>query len=72
MRYRECLVQRKMASKIMQLHLQHALPVNIIVGDIIMGLQKISLEFEESDSLLVEWLINKGTEFFTEGKEEDD
>lgn len=43
METKECLVQPKIASKILELNQEHALPVNIVVGGVIEGLKKLTL-----------------------------
>lgn len=65
MEKKECLVQPKIAAKIMDLQLQHALPVNIIVGEVIEGLKKMTFEYELIDYYVVAWLLNKGTQYYT-------
>ena len=65
METKECLMQPKIAQKIMELQLQHALHVNIIVGEVIEGLKKLTFEYELIDYHLVAWLLNKGTAYYT-------
>ena len=65
MEKKECLVQPKIAARIMDLQLQHALPVNIIVGEVIEGLKKMTFEYELIDHYAVSWLLNKGTQYYT-------
>ena len=65
MEKKECLVQPKIAAKIMDLQLQHALPVNIIVGEVIEGLKKMTFEYELRDQYVVSWLLTKGTAYYT-------
>ena len=65
METKECLMQPKIAQKIMELQLQHALPVNIIVGEVIEGLKKLTFEYDLIDHYAVAWLINKGTQYYT-------
>ena len=65
MEKKECLVQPKIAAKIMDLQLQHALPVNIIVGEVIEGLKKMTFEYELIDHYVVSWLLTKGTAYYT-------
>ena len=65
METKECLVQPKIASKIIELHEEHALPVNIVVGGVIEGMKKLTFEYELIDYHLVAWLLNKGTQYYT-------
>lgn len=65
METKECLVQPKIASKILELNQEHALPVNIVVGGVIKGLTKLTFEYELIDHHLVAWLLNKGTAYYT-------
>ena len=65
METKECLVQPKIASKILELNQEHALPVNIVVGGVIKGLKKLTFEYEQIDHNLVAWLLNKGTAYYT-------
>lgn len=65
METKECLVQPKIASKVIELQEIHALPVNIIVGGMIEGLKKLTFEYELIDYHLVAWLLNKGTQYYT-------
>lgn len=65
METKECLVQPKIASKILELNQEHALPVNIVVGSVIEGLKKLTFEYELIDHNLVAWLLNKGTAYYT-------
>lgn len=65
METKECLVQPKIAAKVIELQEIHALPVNIIVGGVIEGLKKLTFEYELIDYHLVAWLLNKGTQYYT-------
>lgn len=65
METKECLVQPKIAAKVIELQAEHALPVNIIVGGMIEGLKKLTFEYELIDYHLVAWLLNKGTQYYT-------
>ena len=65
METKECLVQPKIASKILELNQEHALPVNIVVGGVIESLTKLTFEYELIDHNLVAWLLNKGTAYYT-------
>lgn len=65
METKECLVQPKIASKILELNQEHALPLNIVVGGVIEGLKKLTFEYELIDYHLVAWLLNKGTAYYT-------
>ena len=58
-------VQPKIATKIVELQVEHALPVNIIVGEKVDGLKPITFEYELIDHNLVAWLVNKGTHYYT-------
>lgn len=71
METKECLMQPKIASKIIELHEEHSLPVKIIVGEMIHGMQKLTFEYELIDYYLVAWLINKGTQHYTGLPEEE-
>ena len=59
-------VQPKIATKIVELQVEHALPVNIIVGECVGNLTSITFEYELIDYHLVAWLVNKGTQFYTQ------
>lgn len=65
MEKKEYLVQPKIATYIMELHLQHALPVDIIIGDMTEGFKSVTFKYEPIDYYLVAWLINKGNQFYT-------
>ena len=58
-------VQPRIAAKIVEWQVEHALPVNITVGELEDGLKPITFEYEPIDHNLVAWLINKGTHFYT-------
>ncbi len=58
-------MQPKIASRIMELQMEHALPVNIIVGEVIEGLKMVTFEYELIDYHLVQWLMNKGIQYYT-------
>ena len=62
---KEYLVQPKIASKIIELHHEHALPVNVKVGGMVSGLKSLTFEYDMIDYHLVAWLINKGTAYYT-------
>ena len=59
-------VQPKIATKIVELQVEHALPVNIIVGECVGNLTSITFEYERIDYYIMAWLVNKGTQFYTE------
>ena len=59
-------VQPKIATKIVELQVEHALPVNIIVGECVGNLTSITFEYELIDYYIMAWLVNKGTQFYTE------
>ena len=65
MEKKEYYVQPKIAAKIVELNQEHALPVNIIVGECVGNLTQITFEYELIDYHLVAWLVNKGTLFYT-------
>lgn len=58
-------VQPKIAAKIVELQVEHNLPVNIVVGEKVDGLKPISFEYVLIDHNLVAWLVNKGTNFYS-------
>lgn len=60
----ERYAQKKIVEKIVELQAQHDLPVNITVGKEEAGLQQITFEYDLIDYYLVQWLINKGTQYF--------
>ena len=62
---KEFYVQPKIADKIVELNQEHALPVNIIVGECLGNLTQITFEYELIDYHIVAWLVNKGTLFYT-------
>ena len=64
MEKKEFFVQPKIASKIVELCHEHALPVNIIVGEIVNGMQRLTFEHEPIDYHIVAWLVKKGTSFY--------
>ena len=66
MERKEYYVQPKIADKIVELSQEHALPVNIIVGECVNHLTSITFEYELIDYNLVAWLVNKGTQFYTQ------
>ena len=59
-------VQPKIATKIVELQVEHALPVNIIVGECVGNLTSITFAYELIDYYIMAWLVNKGTQFYTE------
>ena len=61
----ERYAQKKIVEKIMELQMQHALPVNIIIGKEMEDLQQIIFEYELIDYYIVQWLINKGVAYYT-------
>ena len=65
MEKKECLMQPKIAAKMMDLQMEHALPVNIIIGEVVDGLKTVTLEYELIDHYAVSWLITKATAFYT-------
>ena len=65
MEKKEYYVQPKIAVKIVELNQEHALPVNIIVGECVGNLTQITFEYELIDYHIVAWLVNKGTLFYT-------
>ena len=65
MERKEYLVQPRIAAYIMELQLQHALPVNIIVGEIVDGLKLVTFEYELINYNLVLWMIDKGNQYYT-------
>ena len=71
MEKKEYYVQPKIAAKIVELNQEHALPVNIIVGECVGNLTQITFEYELIDYHLVAWLVNKGTLFYTCLTDED-
>ena len=60
MEKKEFYVQPKIAAKIVELQVEHTLPVNIIVGELVKGLKPVTFEYELIDHNLVAWLVNKG------------
>lgn len=58
-------VQPKIATKIVELQVEHALPVNIIVGECVGNLTSITFEYELIDYHIMAWLVDKGTQFYT-------
>lgn len=65
MEKKEYYVQPKIAAKIVELNQEHALPVNIIVGECVGNLTQITFEYELIDYHIMAWLVNKGTLFYT-------
>lgn len=65
MEKKEYYVQPKIADKIVELNQEHALPVNIIVGECVNHLISITFEYELIDYHIVKWLVNRGTQFYT-------
>ena len=63
---KEVYVQPKIADKIVELNQEHALPVNIIVGECVNHLTSITFEYDLIDYHIVAWLVNKGTQFYTQ------
>jgi len=66
MERKEYYVQPKIADKIVELSQEHALPVNIIVGESVGNLTHITFEYELIDYHIMAWLVNKGTQFYTQ------
>ena len=71
MESKQYYVQQKIAAKIVELNQEHALPVNIIVGECLGNLTQITFEYELIDYHIVAWLVNKGTLFYTCLTDED-
>ena len=65
MERKEYYAQPKIVARIVELNQEHALPVNITVGEVMNGLQGITFEYELVDYYLVAWLVNKGTRYYT-------
>ena len=65
MERKQYYAQPKIVSKIVELQLQHSLPVNIIVGECVGNLTSITFEYEKIDYHIMAWLVNKGTQFYT-------
>jgi hypothetical protein len=40
--------------------------VNIIIGVLVDGMKPVTFEYELIDYNLVAWLVNKGTQFYTQ------
>lgn len=66
MERKEYYVQPKIADKIVELSQEHTLPVNIIVGESVGNLTHITFEYELIDYHIMAWLVNKGTQFYTQ------
>ena len=58
------MVQPKVLEKMMELQVQHDLPVHITVGDEEDGLVQVLFEYELIDYYVVAWLLNKGVQNF--------
>lgn len=65
MEKKEYYVQPRIAEKIVELGQEHALPVNITVGESVGNLTHITFEYEMIDYYIMAWLVNKGTQFYT-------
>ena len=65
MEKKEYYTQPKIVDKIVELHQEHSLPVNIIVGERVEGLVSITFVYEMVDYHLVAWLVDKGTQFYS-------
>ena len=66
MERKEYYVQPRIAEKIVELSQEHALPVNITVGECENHLTSITFEYDLIDYHIVAWLVNKGTQFYTQ------
>ena len=66
MERKEYYVQPKIADKIVELSQEHALPVNIIVGESVGNLTHITFEYELIDYHIMAWLVNRGTQFYNQ------
>ena len=66
MERKEYYAQPKITAKIVELSQEHALPVNIIVGESVGNLTSITFEYDLIDYHIVAWLVNKGTQFYTQ------
>lgn len=58
------MVQPKVLEKMMELQVQHDLPVHFTVGDEEDGLVQVLFEYELIDYYVVAWLLNKGVQNF--------
>ena len=65
MEKKEYYAQPKIVSKIVELSIEHSLPVNITVGEHVEGLTSITFEYELIDYHIVAWLVDKGTQLYT-------
>jgi len=66
MERKEYFVQQKIAAKIVEMNQEHALPVNITVGECVGNLTSITFEYELIDKNVVAWLVNRGTQIYTQ------
>ena len=66
MEKKDFYVQPKIADKIVELCQEHNLPVTIIIGVLVDGMKPVTFEYELIDYNLVAWLVNKGTQFYTQ------
>jgi len=55
----ELAVQPKIAAWMVEMQMEHSLPIDITVGSKIEELRTVTLFFEEEDENAVHWLVDK-------------
>ena len=65
MEHKECVVQPRIAARIVELQAEHNLPIHIKVSKGPNNMKFMEFEFELIDLNLFAWLVNKGTSYYT-------
>ena len=65
MEKKEMSTQPKVAAKMVELQMEHNLPVNIIIGKMNDGLKEVALEYDLIDYYAMAWIVNKAVEWYS-------
>ena len=59
MEEQELLLQPKIVSRIMEMQVEHSLPLQIELQENINGMKKVVLRYKAEDELMVDWVTEK-------------
>lgn len=59
MEEQELLLQPKIVSRIMEMQVEHSLPLEIELQENINGMKKVVLRYKAEDELMVDWVTEK-------------
>ncbi len=65
MEKKEMSTQPKVAAKMVELQMEHNLPVNITIGKMNDGLKEVALEYDLIDYYAMAWIVNKAVEWYS-------